>query len=226
MTQNRENPGPRDTRVAARTTSVSSPRTTLDGAKVPPLRGPSRERAKELGPTAPASLWQRRTRLDELKEGETFEAVVMVPKAEVASILRGTAKPHRVMLIELVKDGPTRIPGRVGNVLRFRQAKTVQIHSAGKAAAGYAGHKAAAVRVAPVETCVISIRIPEAYLSAERWKHFRTNPTRVIAKWASEGASLRHVVVDRGVAWQIRQAAFREGSYPEKGPHQPFGGQR
>ncbi|CAE7667378.1 CTSD [Symbiodinium microadriaticum] len=31
---------------------------------------------------------------------------------------------------------------------------------------GYAGHKADAVKVAPVETCVISIRIPEAYLSA------------------------------------------------------------
>ena len=73
---------------------------------------------------------------------------------KVATILRGT----RVMLIELSKDGPTRIPGRVGNMLRFRQAKTVQIQSAGKAAAGYAGHKAAAVKVAPVETCVISIR--------------------------------------------------------------------
>lgn len=76
-------------------------------------------------------------KLDELKDGETLEAVVMAAKTEldkVATILRGTAKPHRVMLIELSKDGPTRIPGRVGNMLRFRQAKTAQIHSAGKAA--------------------------------------------------------------------------------------------
>ena len=65
-------------------------------------------------------------KLDELKDGETLEAVVMAAKS--------TAKPHRVMLIELSKDGPTRIPGRVGNILRFRQAKTAQIHSAGKAA--------------------------------------------------------------------------------------------
>ena len=71
-------------------------------------------------------------------------------------------------------------------MLRFRQAKTAQIHSAGKAAAGYAGHKATAVKVAPVETCAISIRIPEVYLSAEKWKSFRTNPTRMIAKWAAD----------------------------------------
>ncbi|CAE7336588.1 OTU5 [Symbiodinium sp. KB8] len=128
-------------------------------------------------------------KLDELKDDATLEAVVLAPKAElekVATILRGTAKPHRVMLIELCKDGPTRIPGRVGNMLRFRQAKAAQIHSAGKAAVGYAGHKATAVKVAPVETCAISIRIPEVYLSAEKWKSFRTNPTRMIAKWAAD----------------------------------------
>ena len=127
-------------------------------------------------------------KLDELAADATLEAVVMASKVElekVATILRGTSKPHRVMLIELSKDGPTRIPGRVGNLLRFRQAKTIQIQSAGKAAAGYAGHKAAAVKVAPVETCVISIRIPEAYLSPEKWKSFRANPTRAIAKWAA-----------------------------------------
>ena len=58
-------------------------------------------------------------KLDELATDAALEAVVMAPKAElekVATILRGTSKPHRVMLIELSKDGPTRIPGRVGNM--------------------------------------------------------------------------------------------------------------
>jgi len=40
--------------------------------------------------------------------------------------------------------------------------------------------------VAPVETCAVSFRIPEIYLSAEKWKSFRTNPTRMIAKWAAD----------------------------------------
>ncbi|OLP97801.1 hypothetical protein AK812_SmicGene19839 [Symbiodinium microadriaticum] len=146
-------------------------------------------------------------KLDELATDAALEAVVMAPKAElekVATILRGTSKPHRVMLIELSKDGPTRIPGRVGNMLRFRQAKTIQIQSAGKAAAGYAGHKATAVKVAPVETCVVSLRIPEAYLSADKWKGFRTNPTRAIAKWAASQ--------NGGVARPLRQTIVREGT--------------
>ena len=127
----------------------------------PPLRS---RQAPVAGETADANEWQQVSR----RETEPFELRAQDWDAPIV--------PHTGV------GKTTRIPGRVGNMLRFRQAKTVQIQSAGKAAAGYAGHKADAVKVAPVETCVISIRIPEAYLSAERWKGFRTNPTRAIVK--------------------------------------------
>lgn len=65
-------------------------------------------------------------KLDELPPGTSLRAVIMAPKGEllkVTTILKGTTRPYRVMLIELSPEGDQRIPSRVGNLLRFRQAK-------------------------------------------------------------------------------------------------------
>ena len=52
-------------------------------------------------------------RLDELEAGKNLEAVIMASKSElqrVSTILKGTAKPYRVLLIELCGDGDQRVP--------------------------------------------------------------------------------------------------------------------
>ncbi|OLQ11591.1 hypothetical protein AK812_SmicGene4477 [Symbiodinium microadriaticum] len=127
--------------------------------------------------------------LDELQHGQTLEAVVLAPKQDlqkVSTILRGTSKPYRVMLVELNKDGKQRVPGRLGNTLTFRQANVDTLFSSGKEAPRYAGTRATAVKVAPIDTVVITIRVPADFCAADKWKTFRANPTKAMATWAAE----------------------------------------
>ena len=108
-------------------------------------------------------------KLDELQDGQTLEAVVLAPKQDlqkVSTILRGTSKPYRVMLVELNEDGKQRVPGRLGNTLTFRQANVDTLFSSGKEAPRYAGTRATAVKVAPIDTVVITIRVPAVFCAA------------------------------------------------------------
>ena len=166
--------------------------------------------------------------LDELKDGSTLEAVVLASRADlqkVEAILRGT-QSHVAGAHQRRQDGDTRIPGRVGNMLRFRQANVVTITSAGKAEPRCAGHRAKAVKVAPLDTAVISIRIPEAYLTAEKWKGFRSNPTHAVATWAAE----QKVILADSWGWLEeclgklgRQSALWQGENCEEGAHELSG---
>ena len=108
-------------------------------------------------------------KLDELQDGQTLEAVVLAPKQDlqkVSTILRGTSKPYRVMLVELNEDGKQRVPGRLGNTLTFRQANVDTLFLSGKEAPRYAGTIATAVKVAPIDTVVITIRVPAIFCAA------------------------------------------------------------
>ena len=128
-------------------------------------------------------------KLDELPHGKPLEAVILASKSNldtVRTILRGTSKPHRIMCVEIKKDGKERIPGRVGNQLRFKQAEITTHFSQGTAAPRYAGKKAAAVTIAPTATTTVYIRIPAAYCSADRWKEIRSSPAKTVAAWAAE----------------------------------------
>ena len=134
-------------------------------------------------------------KLDDLPEGKPLEAVILASKANldtVRTILQGTSKPHRIMCVELKKDGKERIPGKVGNQLRFKQADITTHFSQGTAAPRYAGKKAAAVTIAPTTTTTttttttVYIRIPAAFCSAERWKEIRGSPAKTVAAWAAE----------------------------------------
>ncbi|CAE7226171.1 unnamed protein product, partial [Symbiodinium sp. CCMP2456] len=128
-------------------------------------------------------------KLDELPENKALEGVVLATKAQldtVRTILRGTTKPHRIMCVEVKKDGKERIPGRSGNQLRFKQAEITTHFSQGSSAPRYAGTKAAVVSVAPTKTTTVYIRIPAAYCSTERWKEIRNSPAKAVAAWAAE----------------------------------------
>ena len=129
-------------------------------------------------------------KLDDLPDGKPLEAVILASKTNldtVRTILQGTSKPHRIMCVELKKDGKERIPGKVGNQLRFKQADITTHFSQGTAAPRYAGKKAAAVTIAPTTTTTtVYIRIPAAFCSAERWKEIRGSPAKTVAAWAAE----------------------------------------
>ena len=128
-------------------------------------------------------------KLDELPDNKPLEAVVLAVKSDldtVRTILRGTAKPRRIMCVELKKEGKERIPGKVGNQLRFRQADITTHYSQGASAPKYAGTKASAVAIAPTKTTTVYIRIPAAYCSADRWKEIRSSPAKAVAAWAAE----------------------------------------
>ena len=110
-------------------------------------------------------------KLDDLPDGKPLEAVILASKTNldtVRTILQGTSKPHRIMCVELKKDGKERIPGKVGNQLRFKQADITTHFSQGTAAPRYAGKKAAAVTIAPTTTTTVYIRIPAAFCRGRR----------------------------------------------------------
>ena len=127
-------------------------------------------------------------KLDELEAGKELEAVVLASRVDldkVRTILRGTAKAYRVLCVELHKDGEERIPGRVGHQLQFRQATVTTHTSEGKTAPRLSGHRAAPVKVKPLDTTVVFLKIPEAFIAQELWKQARSNPARFAASWAA-----------------------------------------
>ena len=150
--------------------------------------------------------------LDELKAGSTLEAVVLTDSPglkRITTILKGTSKPYRVALVTLSKDGPQKIPGRVGNVLRFRQASITHVKSDPNDARApcFAGHKAEAVKVAPARTSVVYFKVPEMYVSAEQFKHWKNNPSRAASAWAIS----HQVTLADSWGWVEEQPAGKQG---------------
>ena len=150
--------------------------------------------------------------LDELKAGATLEAVVLTDPPglkRVTTILKGTSKPYRVALVTLSKDGPQKIPGRIGEVLRFRQASITHVKSdpADARAPCFAGHKAEAVKVAPARTSVVYFKVPELYMTAEQFKHWKHNPSRAASTWAIS----HQVTLADSWGWVEEQPAGKQG---------------
>ncbi|CAE7487421.1 unnamed protein product, partial [Symbiodinium sp. CCMP2456] len=71
----------------------------------------------------------------------------------------------------------------------------------------FAGHKAEAVKVAPARTSVVYFKVPEMYMSAEQFKHWKNNPSRAASAWAIS----HQVTLADSWGWVEEQPAGKQG---------------
>ena len=126
--------------------------------------------------------------LDALASDAALNCVVMAEPQQVETlrtILAGTTKKHKVLLIQLHKDGKTRVPGRVGNLLQFRQGTITQINSTKEKCPQPVGMPTAGVAIKPLKMAVVYFRIPKLFLTEDGWKKLSHQPARAVAAWAA-----------------------------------------
>ena len=123
---------------------------------------------------------------DRADQSKPFEAVVHCVAAEIPiaqRMLQASGRQYSVLLVAvdlpkkeldkhaLAQEPRTRqsIPGRLGNVIKFRDGLAVQCASGGCAAPQPSGlgktHK-----VEAKETGILFVKIPQAFVPAEKWK--------------------------------------------------------
>ena len=116
----------------------------------------------------------------------------------VQTILRGTTKAHKALLIYLRSEGKTRIPGKVGNQLAFRQGTIVQVRkSTTERCPQPVGLPQKGVAIKPIKMAVVYFKVPKVYLSEEGWKKFSSQPARAAAVWAAS----HHVALADSWGW-------------------------
>ncbi|CAE7226893.1 gcs-1 [Symbiodinium sp. CCMP2592] len=150
--------------------------------------------------------------LDELKPGSTLEAVILVePSAlpRIRTMLAGTSKSHKITLVTLDANGPHKVPGCVGDLLRFRRASIAHCKSdpADGGVPCFAGHKAKAVKVVPASTSVVYFKVPEMYMTPDKFKHWKNNPSRAASSWASS----HQITLSDTWGWVEEQQAGKQG---------------
>ena len=156
---------------------------------------------------------------DRADQSKPFEAVVHCVAAEIPiaqRMLQASGRQYSVLLVAvdlpkkeldkhvLAQEPRTRqsIPGRLGNVIKFRDGLAVQCASGGCAAPQPSGlgktHK-----VEAKETGILFVKIPQAFVPAEKWKAFTKNPKHAVAAWASG----HHVQLSDSWKWAEEKAA-------------------
>ncbi|CAE7226914.1 unnamed protein product [Symbiodinium sp. CCMP2592] len=150
--------------------------------------------------------------LDELKPGSTLEAVILVePSAlpRIRTMLAGTSKSHKITLVTLDANGPHKVPGSVGDLLRFRRASIAHCKSdpADGGVPCFAGHKAKAIKVVPASTSVVYFKVPEMYMTPDKFKHWKNNPSRAASSWASS----HQITLSDTWGWVEEQQAGKQG---------------
>ncbi|CAE7653223.1 Gapdh [Symbiodinium sp. CCMP2592] len=150
--------------------------------------------------------------LDDLKPGSTLEAVILVePSAlpRIRTMLAGARKSHKITLVTLDADGPHKLPGSVGDLLRFRRASIAHCKSvpADGGVPCFAGHKAKAIKVVPTSTSVVYFKVPEMYMTPDKFKHWKNNPSRAASSWASS----HQITLSDTWGWIEEQQAGKQG---------------
>ena len=143
--------------------------------------------------------------LDALASDAALNCVVMAEPQQVEAlrtILAGTTKKHKVLLIQLHKDGKTRVPGRVGNLLQFRQGTITQINSTKEKCPQPVGMPTAGVAIKPLKMAVVYFRIPKLFLTEDGWKKLSHQPARAVAAWAAS----HHITLADSWGWVEEKA--------------------
>ena len=119
----------------------------------------------------------------------TVQGVLLASKSEIetaAGMLKASGKPFSMLHIYLDKGpGTQRIPGKVGDMLRFRQAHVLQAHSDKAVAPPCPAGISAPCKVKQLQTALLYLRVPKAFASEATWKEFKNSAERASIKWAS-----------------------------------------
>ena len=126
--------------------------------------------------------------IDKAKPGEVLKGVIFATKPQLdtaSAMLKSSGKPYAMLHIYLDK-GPNaeRIPGRVGDALRFRTAQVVQVNSAKEHLTPDPQGLQAPLKVKSLQTSLVYMRIPKAFASEQTWKDFKSNAAKACMQWA------------------------------------------
>ncbi|CAE7248649.1 hypothetical protein AK812_SmicGene4922 [Symbiodinium microadriaticum] len=126
--------------------------------------------------------------IDKAKPDEVIKGVIFATKPQLDTahaMLRSSNKPYAMLHIYLDKgENARRIPGRVGDALRFRTAQVIQVNSASEHLTPDPQGLAAPVKVKSLQTSLVYVRIPKAFASEQTWKDFKSNAAKACMKWA------------------------------------------
>ena len=132
--------------------------------------------------------------IDATEANAVLEGVMLADKQEVEHakmMLQGSKAQYKFLLIYLAKEEKSqKIPGRIQDQLCFRDAIVLQCHSSDVSQSPTpAGLANAPIKVAPLQSIAVYVRVPKQYASDQLWSSFCKNASKTIATWAAD----RHV---------------------------------
>ena len=132
--------------------------------------------------------------IDANSANDVLEGVILAEKQEVEHaklMLQGSKIQFKFLLIYLAKEEKSqKIPGRIQDHLCFRDAIVLQCHSSTIANSPTpAGLASTPIKVAPLQSVTVYVRVPKQYASDQTWVNFRKNASKTAATWAAD----RHV---------------------------------
>ena len=131
-----------------------------------------------------------------------LEGVILAEKQEIEHaklMLQGSKVQYKFLLIYLAKDEKSqKIPGRVQDQLCFRDAIVLQFHSnAVVSSPTPAGLASSPIKVAPLQSVAVYVRVPKQYASEQLWASFCKQASKTAATWAAD----RHVQILDSFNW-------------------------
>ena len=119
-------------------------------------------------------------------------------------MLTASGKPYSMLHIYLDK-GPQshEIPGKVGDVLRFRQAQVHQVYSQKAPTPPCPAGASAPCKVKQLQRALLYMRIPKCFATEATWKEFQGGAERASIKWASSH-HVQGIDAFGWVGWQVK----------------------
>ena len=132
--------------------------------------------------------------IDATQSDAVLEGVILAEKQEIEHaklMLQGSKAQYKFLLIYLAKEEKSqKIPGRVQDQLCFRDAIVMQFHSSAVSSSPTpAGLASAPIKVAPLQSVAVYVRVPKQYVNEHHWMSFCKNASKAAATWAAD----RHV---------------------------------
>ena len=134
-----------------------------------------------------------------------FRGVLLCSETEAVtatSMLKGAGTPFSVLIVFLKKSSESvRIPGCIGDTLRFREAVVQQLFSDGQSAPQPKYIQAVSTKIAKKTTCVVFVRVPKPFAEKSIWEAFAKTPQTAIVKWLSK----HHIQCSDTWGWKEEQ---------------------
>ena len=140
--------------------------------------------------------------IDAHKTDAILEGVILAEKQEIEHaklMLQGSKAQYKFLLIYLAKEEKSqKIPGRIQDQLCFRDAMVLQCHSnAVVSSPTPAGLASSPIKIAPLQSVAVYVRVPKQYASDQLWASFCRQANKTAANWAAD----RHVQILDSFNW-------------------------